>query len=118
MFIPDPNFHPGSRAKKNSDPGFGSGSAPKNLSIFYPKTVSMLVEKLSEMFIPDPDFFPSRIPVPDPGSRGQKGIRSRIRIRNTGFNPKSFHGKSKTKLIAYFAPKSFEFFNFLNLSSS
>jgi hypothetical protein len=23
-------------------------------------------------------------PIPDPGSRGQKGTRSRIRIRNTG----------------------------------
>jgi hypothetical protein len=24
-------------------------------------------------------------PIPDPGSRGQKGTGSRIRIRNTGF---------------------------------
>jgi hypothetical protein len=24
-------------------------------------------------------------PIPDPGSRGQKGTRSRIRIRNTAF---------------------------------
>jgi hypothetical protein len=30
---------------------------------------------------PDPDFYPSRIT--DPGSRGQKGTGSRIRIRNT-----------------------------------
>jgi hypothetical protein len=28
---------------------------------------------------PDPDF----LPIPDPGSRGQKGTGSRIRIRNT-----------------------------------
>jgi hypothetical protein len=33
------------------------------------KIVSKLSEKLSGMFIPDPDFFPSRIPHPDPGSR-------------------------------------------------
>jgi hypothetical protein len=25
-------------------------------------------------------------PIPDPGSRGQKGTGSRIRIRNTGIN--------------------------------
>ncbi len=29
------------------------------------------------MFIPDPD--PNFLPIPDPGSRGQKGTRSRIR---------------------------------------
>jgi hypothetical protein len=42
----------------------------------------------SGMSIPAPgsDFFPSRIPDPSylhPGSRGQKGTGSRIRIRNT-----------------------------------
>jgi hypothetical protein len=35
---------------------------------------------------PDADFLPSRIP--DAGSRGQKGTKSRIRIRNTGTYPK------------------------------
>jgi hypothetical protein len=34
------------------------------------------------MFIPDPDL--DFLPIPDPGSRGQKGTGSRIRIRNTG----------------------------------
>ncbi len=38
---------------------------------------------------PDPDFFPSRIPVPDTESRGQKSTGSRIWIGNTGFNPES-----------------------------
>ncbi len=35
---------------------------------------------------PDPTFFYPRsdfLPIPDPGSRGQKGTGSRIRIRNT-----------------------------------
>jgi hypothetical protein len=32
--------------------------------------------------IPDPDA--DFLPIPDPGSRGQKGTGSRIRIRNTG----------------------------------
>jgi hypothetical protein len=31
------------------------------------------------LFIPDPDF----LPIPDLGSRGQKGTESRIQIRNT-----------------------------------
>ncbi len=33
----------------------------------------------SRKYDPDPDF----LPIPDPGSRGQKGTGSRIRIRNT-----------------------------------
>jgi hypothetical protein len=50
----------------------------------------------SGMFIPDPTFFhpgsqirnvpdpdADFLPIPDPGSRGQKGTGSRIRIRNT-----------------------------------
>jgi hypothetical protein len=40
------------------------------------------------MFIPD--FFPSRIPDPDPGSRGQKSTGSRIRISNTGHTCTSY----------------------------
>jgi hypothetical protein len=33
------------------------------------------------MFIPDPDL--DFLPIPDPGSRDQKGTGSRIRISNT-----------------------------------
>jgi hypothetical protein len=33
------------------------------------------------MFIPVPDL--DLLPIPDPGSRGQKGTGSRIRIRHT-----------------------------------
>jgi hypothetical protein len=33
------------------------------------------------MFLPDPDS--DFLPIPDPGSRGQKGTGSRIRIHNT-----------------------------------
>ncbi len=71
--IPDPNFfYPGSRiqGKKNS------GSASKNLSILTQKIVSKLSEIcsgcLSQIWIPDPDFFLTRIPgskshrIPDP----------------------------------------------------
>jgi hypothetical protein len=36
------------------------------------------------MFIPDPDL--DFLPIPDPGSRGQKGTGSRIRIRNNATN--------------------------------
>ncbi len=86
MFIPDPNFSipdPGSRVKNISDPG--SGSASKNLSIFLTqKIVSKLSEIWSRMFSPDPDLH--FLPIPDPGSRGQKGTGSRIRIRTTALN--------------------------------
>jgi hypothetical protein len=73
MFIPDPNFSipdPRSRVKKIPDPGFGYAS--KNLIFLAQKIVSKLSEKLSGMFIPDPDlvFFSSRIP--DTGSKGKK----------------------------------------------
>jgi hypothetical protein len=45
-----------------------------------------IVTKLSKVWVQDPD--PRSVirkkPIPDPGSRGQKGTGSRIRIRNTG----------------------------------
>jgi hypothetical protein len=36
------------------------------------------------MFIPDPEL--EFLPIPDPGSRGQKGTGPRTRIRNTVYN--------------------------------
>jgi len=70
IFIPDPNFsHP--------------GSLSKNLSILTQKITSKLSEIWFGLFIPDPDQDPEFVPIPDPGSRGQKGTGSRIRIRNT-----------------------------------
>jgi hypothetical protein len=42
-----------------------------------------LSEISSGLFIPDPD--PDYLPIPDSGSRGEKGTGSRIRIRNTEF---------------------------------
>jgi hypothetical protein len=44
MFIPDPNFHPGSRVKKIPDPG--SGSASKTFKYFLTQKI---VSKLSEI---------------------------------------------------------------------
>ncbi len=62
MFIPDPTFfYPGSELSP-------SRIRIKEFKYFNPK----------KMF-PDADF----LPIPDPGSRGQKGTGSRIRIRNT-----------------------------------
>jgi hypothetical protein len=49
----------------------------KNLSILTQKIVSKLSEIGSGLVIPDPD--PDFLPIPDPGSRGQKGAGSRIR---------------------------------------
>ncbi len=74
MFIPDPTFfHPGSRIRI------------KEFKYFNPKKTKKMVSKLekiwSGLFIPDPDA--DFLPIPDPGSRGQKGTGSRIRICNT-----------------------------------
>ncbi len=80
MFIPDPNFfHPGYRVKKIPDPE--SGSASKNWSTVF--LTQKIVSKLSEIWsgmlfriwTPDPDL--DLLPIPDPGSRGQKGTGSR-----------------------------------------
>ncbi len=71
MFIPDPKF-------------FHPGSASVNLSILTKKKDSKLSEIWSGLFIP-PGYRSRFLPNPDPGSRGQKGTGSRIRIRNTVF---------------------------------
>ncbi len=52
-------------------------SASKNLGILTQKMVSRLSKLWSGLFIPDPDS--DFLPIPDPGSRGQKGTGSRIR---------------------------------------
>jgi len=68
MFIPDPNF-------------FQPGSRIHIKKYFNPKINTKLSEILSGLFVhPATDF----LPIPDSGSRGQKGTGSRIRIRNTG----------------------------------
>jgi hypothetical protein len=107
--IPDLNcLHPGSRIRTVSIPDPGSSS--KNLSILTQKKAkkwflsSKKYDPGCSSRIPDPDadFLPSQIPdpgvkkapnpgsgsatlrkkpIPDPGSKGQK--RSRFRIRNT-----------------------------------
>jgi hypothetical protein len=43
-----------------------------------------IVTKLSKVWVWDPESGIRKKPIPDPGSRGQKGNGSRIRIRNTG----------------------------------
>ncbi len=60
------------------------GSASKNLSTLTQKIVSKLSEIWSGLFIPDPDPGSGSWFFNHPGSRGQKGTGSRIRIRNTG----------------------------------
>jgi hypothetical protein len=83
----EPNFfHPGSRDRILSI--LDLGCASKNLSFFSPKKWFRSFRKYdpgcsSRIWIPKPD--PDFLPIPDPGSRGQKGTGSRIRIRNTAF---------------------------------
>jgi hypothetical protein len=45
-----------------------------------------IVTKLSKMWVWDPRSGIRKKPIPDPGSRGQKGTGSRIRIRNIIFD--------------------------------
>jgi hypothetical protein len=75
------------------------GSASKNLSILSPKKWFLSSRKYDlgcSSRIPDPDA--DFLPIPDPGSRGQKGTGSRIRIRNTGFpNPFKLQLNLQTK---------------------
>ncbi len=79
--IPDPTFfHPGSRIRIVSIPD--PGSASKNLSILTPKKPkkwfrsSRKYDPDCSSRIPDPDA--DFLPIPDPGSKGQKGTGSRI----------------------------------------
>jgi hypothetical protein len=48
-----------------------------------------IVTKLSKVWVWDPGSEIRKKPIPDPGSRGQKGTGSRIRIRNTDLHAKS-----------------------------
>ncbi len=49
-----------------------------------------IVTKLSKIWIWDPGSGTREKPIPDPGSRGQKGTGSRIRIRNTALKVTSY----------------------------
>jgi hypothetical protein len=91
------DVYPGSRIRIFSIPDSGSrirtvsipdpGSASKNLSILTPKKPkkwflsSRKYDPGCSSRIPDPDA--DFLPIPGPGSRGQKRTGSRIRIRNT-----------------------------------
>jgi hypothetical protein len=55
------------------------GQFSKNYITFYSKNFQFALKNIGlESGI-------RKKPIPDPGSRGQKGTGSRIRIRNTGF---------------------------------
>ncbi len=94
------NVYPGSRIRLFSIPHPGSqirtvsipdpGSASKNLTILTPKKPkkwflsSRKYDPCCSSRIPDPDA--DFLPIPDPGSRIQKGTGSWSRIRNTANN--------------------------------
>ncbi len=78
-WIPDPNFcHPGSEFFPPRIPDLHQRI---HSILTPPKMVSKLSGIWSWLFIPDPD--PDFLPIPDPGSRGQKGIGS----RSPGWDP-------------------------------
>jgi hypothetical protein len=55
----------------------------KIVEVFTQKICNML----SNIWIWDPGSRIRKKPIPDPGSRGQKGTGTRIRIRNTALLP-------------------------------
>ncbi len=92
MFIPDHFFQPGSEFFPIPDSNFfsipNSGSASSNLINLTQKIVSKLSEIWSGLFIPDPVF----LPIPDTGSRGQKGPGSATLPATL------YHGKSEDSM--------------------
>jgi hypothetical protein len=114
MFIPDPDFYPsripdpGSRIQKQQQkrevkkkfvviPFYVVTNFTKlNIILVFKKKIwanfqriiklltLKIVTKLSKICVWDPRSGIRKEPIPDPGSRGQKGTGSRIRIRNTG----------------------------------
>ncbi len=78
--IPDP----GSRIPDLGSriPDLGSRIQKHQLKNFLPKNLSLRSQKYG-FRIRDPRSGIREKPIPDPGSRGQKGTGSRIRIRNT-----------------------------------
>jgi hypothetical protein len=74
-----------SKGRTINDPGCLSDTGSririsiKEFEYFNPKKWFLSTQKYDPGCPSDPDF----LPIPDPGSRGQKGTGSRIRIRNT-----------------------------------
>jgi hypothetical protein len=103
MFIPDLGsririfpfriLDPGSGVKKIPDPGYGSTF--KNLSIFNPKNCFYALGNM----IRDVLWILIFLPIPDPGSRDQKGTGSGIRIRNTEDRARTFYANSIYNLV-------------------
>jgi hypothetical protein len=69
-------FHPGSRVKKILDPRSPIRIRIIEFKYLKSKNVSKLSDICSRAFIPDPDPNLDFLPIPDPGSRGQKGTGS------------------------------------------
>jgi hypothetical protein len=76
------------------------GKFSKNYRTFYPKNC----HKALKIWVWDTRSGIRTKPIPDPGSRGQKGTGSRIRIRNTGKDKgqKELAKKYKRKFVLAF----------------
>jgi hypothetical protein len=115
MFIPDPGsdfFHPGRK-----DSGSLIPDPHQRIKVFLTrKIVSKLSETSSGMFIPDPDFYPSRIP--DPAVK--KALDPGFRIRNTAKYQKEQFIRIRNHQDPIFLKKSVTvrqpFFIYLNIS--
>ncbi len=65
-----------------------------------------IVTKLSKIWIWDPGSGIRKKPIPDPGSRGQKGTGSQIRIRNTARYCDNKEKLREAHFICRFSPKN------------
>jgi hypothetical protein len=114
MFIPDPDFYPSripdpkSVTKERGEKKFFYHTffcshkfhkieyyvffemLKKKILANFQRIVEVFTQKifnmLSNIWVWDPRSGIRKKPIPDPGSRGQKGTGSRIRIRNTAQN--------------------------------
>ncbi len=66
-----------------------------------------IVSNLSKIWVWDPGPGKNLIRIPDPGSRGQKGTGSRIRIRNTGIYGTVQYRSGTIHSCVYFIPVVF-----------
>jgi hypothetical protein len=82
MFIPDPDFYPSRIPDRIPDPKTATKERGEKKLDVKPFYVATKFNKIVNYF----SFEVLKKPIPDPGSRGQKGTGSRIRIRNTVYH--------------------------------
>jgi hypothetical protein len=86
FIIPDPGFWIPDPTTATQEDGQGKKFELIHQELQYILPKICIVTKLSKLWVWDPGSGKNLSQIPDVGSRGQKGIGSRIRICNTGSN--------------------------------